>query len=91
MVTNKQVENMQYNLQYFRQYFGITMKELGEMIGLTKQSMHSKEHGITRLTKAECLAILYIFEKKDPIVKGFLNKKVKTCKESITIKFEAKS
>lgn len=91
MVTDKQIENMQYNLQYLRQYFGITQKELGDMIGVTKQSIWGIEHGKTKLTKAECLAILYIFEKKGPIVKEFLNKKVKTCKEALIIKFEPKT
>lgn len=91
MVNNKQIENMQYNLQYFRQYFGITMEELGDMIGVTRQTISSIESGKKKMSKTVCLAILYIFEKKDPIVKEFLNKKVKSCKETLTIKFEAKS
>lgn len=91
MVNNKQIENMQYNLQYFIQYFGLTQNELGEMIGVTRQTISNLESGKAKLTKTQCLAILYIFEKKDPIVKEFLNKKVKSCKETLTIKFEAKS
>lgn len=60
---DKKIEIMQHNLVHIRKYFGLSAKDLGEMVGVTRQTINNIEAGKGNLTKTMYLAILYVMEK----------------------------
>lgn len=60
---DKKIEIMQHNLVHIRKYFGLSGKDLGELIGVTKQTISNIESGRCKLTMTMYLAILYVIEK----------------------------
>lgn len=59
----KEMEIMQHNLSYIRKSLNMSAKELGDMIGVTRQTINNIEIGKTKLTGPQYLAILYGLDK----------------------------
>lgn len=55
-----EIERMQKYLRIIRQSLGLGTSELGEMIGVTRQTIHSIETGKSHLTKTQFLALKYV-------------------------------
>ena len=60
---DKKIEIMQHNLVHIRKRLGLSGKDFGEMIGVTKQTISNIESGRTKLTMTMYLAIMYVLEK----------------------------
>lgn len=60
MKYNEKITIMQNNLRDIRRFLHLSGRELGEMIGVTKQLISYIENGKTKLTKTQYLAIMYV-------------------------------
>lgn len=56
------IKSLQENLNMMRKLYGWTMEQLGERIGVTKQTISNLEHGNPKMTKIQYIAIRAIFE-----------------------------
>lgn len=93
----KNIKILHNNLLAMRHYLGLSAKELGDMIGVTRQTINNIESGKNRLTKTQYLAIIYVLtkdiipnldEEDKLMINKLLNVKVKECTYGKTIKFE---
>ena len=62
MIIDFDSETFRKNLVNIRHILGITAKELGEKIGVTRQTINNIESGRNKLNLAQFLAIKYVFE-----------------------------
>lgn len=60
MEYKEKITIMQNNLRDIRRFLHLSGRELGEMIGVTKQHISYVENGKTQLTKTQYLAIMYV-------------------------------
>lgn len=60
--TQKEIEKLQDNLLALRKIAGWTAEELGDCIGVTKQTIRNLENGITAMSKTQYIAIRVIFD-----------------------------
>lgn len=60
--TEKDPQRLQKNLSVIRKLAGWTAADLGERIGITKQSISNLETGKSKLTKTQCLAIWAVLD-----------------------------
>ena len=56
------IKSLQENLTMMRKLYGWTMEQLGERIGVTKQTISNLEHGNPKMTKIQYIAIRTILE-----------------------------
>lgn len=62
MIIDFDLETFRKNLVNIRHILGITAKELGEKIGVTRQTINNIESGRNKLNLTQFLAIKYVFE-----------------------------
>ena len=62
MIIDFDLETFRKNLLNIRHILGITAKELGERIGVTRQTINNIESGRCQLSFTQFLAIKYVFE-----------------------------
>ena len=55
------IRNLVRNLPVLRAKFGITQEKLGELVGLSRQSIAMIENGTRKLSWTNYLAIVYVF------------------------------
>ena len=60
--SEKSIKSLQENLSMLRKLYGWTMEQLGEKIGVTKQTISNLEHGKPQMSKVQYIAIRTIFE-----------------------------
>lgn len=60
--TQKEIKKLQDNLLALRKIAGWTAEELGDRIGVTKQTIRNLENGITTMSKTQYIAIRVIFD-----------------------------
>ena len=60
--TDKSIQQLQKNLPMLRKLYGWTMEQLGDRIGVTKQTISNLERGNPKMTKIQYIAIRSIFE-----------------------------
>lgn len=77
-IEQEQIDRLQTNLSILRSIAGWKADELGEMLGLTKQSVSNIEHGKTKLTKAQYIAI-----------RALIDEQIKTDTENQTLSYIA--
>jgi len=58
IIEKKSLERLQNNLQAIRKVAGLTTEELGDMIGVTKQTISNIENHKTEITKTQYLALV---------------------------------
>lgn len=59
-------------LQEIREYANISAEQLGNLIGVTRQSINNMESGRTPITKCTCIAICAVLDglaERDPMLK----------------------
>ena len=61
-VINKEIEKLQTNLQAIRKIARWTTAELGEQIGVTKQTISNLENRKTRMTKTQYIALRSVID-----------------------------
>ena len=59
-LTEKNILRLQKNLQAIRKIAGLTAEELGEYIGVTKQTISNLENQKTKMTKTQYLALMMV-------------------------------
>ena len=57
-----EIERMQQHLLLIRRSIGWTADQLGEQIGVTRQTINNLETGRSKLTKAQYIAMRSIFD-----------------------------
>ena len=57
-----EIEKLQHNLPSFRKLAGWTAEELGEKVGVTKQTISNLETGRTQMTKMQYIAIRAVLD-----------------------------
>ena len=62
MTYEEKIKIMQHNLKYIRSILGLTEQDLGNMIGLTRQTISNIEYNKSKLSKVQYLAIMYVLE-----------------------------
>ena len=96
----KEIEIMQHNLVYIRKTVNISGSRLGQLIGLTKQSISNIEHGRNTLTVPVYLAIRYVLdndicpscdEDERNMIKRLLSQKVECSTYLKSLSFEEES
>lgn len=60
-ITQKEIDRMQTNLQALRKLARWTTEDLGEQIGVTKQTISNLENKKTKMTKTQFLALWSVF------------------------------
>lgn len=60
--SEESIKSLQENLSMLRRLYGWTMEQLGEKIGVTKQTISNLEHGKPQMSKVQYIAIRTIFE-----------------------------
>ena len=63
-ITTEDIQRLQENLFIIRSVAEWKAEELGEMLGLTKQSISNIEHGKTNMTKAQYIAIRALIDQE---------------------------
>lgn len=61
-VVDKEIEKLQNNLQAIRKIAGWTTEELGEQIGVTKQTISNLENHKTTMTKTQYIALRTVID-----------------------------
>ena len=61
-VVDKEIEKLQTNLQAIRKVAGWTTEELGEQIGVTKQTISNLENRKTKMTKTQYIALRTVID-----------------------------
>lgn len=61
-VVDKEIEKLQTNLQAIRRVAGWTTEELGEQIGVTKQTISNLENHKTTMTKTQYIALRAVID-----------------------------
>lgn len=61
-VVDKEIEKLQTNLQAIRKVAGWTTEELGEQIGVTKQTISNLENRKTTMTKTQYIALRTVID-----------------------------
>ena len=61
-VVDKEIEKLQNNLQAIRRIAGWTTEELGEQIGVTKQTISNLENHKTTMTKVQYIALRTVID-----------------------------
>lgn len=61
-VVDKEIEKLQNNLQAIRKIAGWTTEELGEQIGVTKQTISNLENRKTTMTKTQYIALRTVID-----------------------------
>ncbi len=59
-LAEKNILRLQKNLQAIRKIAGLTAEELGEYIGVTKQTISNLENQKTKMTKTQYLALMMV-------------------------------
>jgi transcriptional regulator with XRE-family HTH domain len=62
------IKRMQQHLGLLRMCMGMTQKQFGEELGVSRQQIWNLEHGKNHLTKLHYLAIQCIFHQKEELV-----------------------
>lgn len=65
-------ELLEDRLKEIRGYANLTAEQLGNLIGVTRQSINNMESGRTSITKCTCIAICAVLDglaERDPMVK----------------------
>lgn len=57
-------KSIQKELKKIRKELGYTMSHLGVELGITRQQVWNLEHGQSKMSRAQALAILYLLEHK---------------------------
>lgn len=87
MITvDEQIAVMQDNLQYLRKIAGWTAEQLGNNIGVTKQTISNLENKKVQMTKTQYIAIRSVF-----VAEGQRNKQNTTLSRVLKILFDADS
>jgi len=60
--TDYSISSLQKYLSMLRKLYGWTMEQLGDRIGVTKQTISNLEHGSPKMTKLQYIAIRSVFE-----------------------------
>lgn len=58
----KQIDVMQHNLVHIRKSLNITSENFGRLIGVSRRTIYSIEHGRSGMSISQYLAILYVLE-----------------------------
>ena len=61
-ITKQDIAIFQKRLLLIRTWFDMSTKELGDYIGVTRQTINNLEHGRARMSKTQYIAINVIFE-----------------------------
>ena len=61
-VVNQEIEKLQDNLQAIRKIAGWTTEELGDQIGVTKQTISNLERKTTKMTKTQYIALRTVID-----------------------------
>lgn len=64
MTIEKRITEFQNNLRMARKAAGLTAVKLGQMVGLTRQSVYNIEQGKTKMTKAQYIAFQVVLRYK---------------------------
>ena len=55
------IGTMGHNLLYIRKFLDMSAREFGELIGVTRQTIHNIESGRYAISKVQYLAFMYVF------------------------------
>ena len=58
----KEIKRLQHDLSMLRSCFGLSQEKLGNMLGMTRQNVWNLEHGVTKMSKSQYIAIRLIFD-----------------------------
>ena len=58
----KEIERLQQDLSMLRSCFGLSQEKLGDLLGMTRQNVWNLEHGVTKMSKSQYIAIRLIFD-----------------------------
>lgn len=86
LTVDEQITIMQDNLQYLRKIAGWTAEQLGNNIGVTKQTISNLENKKVQMTKTQYIAIRSVF-----VAEGQRNKQNTTLSRVMKILFDADS
>ena len=85
VVNDEELKLFQDNMQLIRQLAGLTQEELGNQIGVTKQTINSIEKKKNKITKTQYIAMRFILKERIISFDSNSNKKKKNPDETIDI------
>ena len=85
VVNDEELKLFQDNMQLIRQLAGLTQEELGNQIGVTKQTINSIEKKKNKITKTQYIAMRFILKERIITFDSNSNKKKKNPDETIDI------